>query len=135
MKEVLSSDKLLSGCMIGRVVNDNPWIMGRIDREFYGVQNPDISRKEIILVFFYFFTIQKYADYVEKETCTRFCPRVLINPILNLFTEEADGKIFSDFLAVSEREGKYKKDVKRLIEDAVQKYSEHNPTALNKIHD
>lgn len=126
MKEVLSEDKGLYGCMIGRVANENPWIIGDVDRIFYGVPNPGLSRKEVVL---------KYAEYIDKEIHGRYCTRVKINPVLNLFAEEKDGKLYSDFLAEGARNGKYDKDVKKLLEDAISMYSKHNLTALNKVYD
>ncbi len=50
MKEVLAPEKGLVGCMVGRITAENPWIVGGFDREFYGVPNPDLSRKDVILV-------------------------------------------------------------------------------------
>ncbi len=47
---MLAPDKGLAGCMIGRAAVENPWMVGRFDKEFYGTATPDFSRKDIILV-------------------------------------------------------------------------------------
>ncbi len=65
----------------------------------------------------------------------KFCNRVLLNPIMNMFVGETDSDLFAKFLADGEREEKYKSDIKLLMEDAVEMYSHHNPAALNKVHD
>eukprot|EP00826_Nyctotherus_ovalis_P010883 TRINITY_DN12842_c0_g1_i3.p4 TRINITY_DN12842_c0_g1~~TRINITY_DN12842_c0_g1_i3.p4 ORF type:complete len:127 (+),score=28.50 TRINITY_DN12842_c0_g1_i3:578-958(+) len=126
MKEVLSEDKGLYGCMVGRAANENPWILGAVDKEFYGVANPGLSRKEVVL---------KYAEYIDKEMHGRYCARVKINPVLNLFYAEDSADLYYNFLVEGARNGKYDNDVKQLLEDAISMYSEHNVTALNKIHD
>ncbi len=72
---------------------------------------------------------------MEKENDGRYCNRVLVNPILNMFAGEPDSKLFFDFLAEGERDEKYDGEMKKLIEDAVEMYSHHNPAALNKVHD
>jgi len=125
MKEVLSEEKGLYGCMVGRVANENPWILGAIDKKFYGVPNPGLSRKEVIL---------RYAEYLDKETHGKYCTRVKINPLLNLFYGEKDANLYYDFLIEGARNGKYDNDIKTLLEEVVAMYSEHNLTAINKIH-
>lgn len=88
--------------------------------------NPELSRKEVVL---------KYAEYIDKEIHGRYCARVKVNPVLNLFYGEDNADLYYNFLAEGARSGKYDSDVKQLLEDAISMYSEHNVTALNKIHD
>eukprot|EP00826_Nyctotherus_ovalis_P058899 TRINITY_DN8145_c0_g1_i1.p1 TRINITY_DN8145_c0_g1~~TRINITY_DN8145_c0_g1_i1.p1 ORF type:complete len:309 (-),score=70.88 TRINITY_DN8145_c0_g1_i1:61-987(-) len=121
MREVMGEEKKLAGCMIGRVAYDNPWIVGRIDREVYGDQGCDLSRKEIAL---------KYSEFVDKEAST--CNGILIKPLIFLFAGEKDSNKYRRFLAEGSREEKYKGNPKQLIEDAIEHFSQLNPSALNK---
>ena len=52
MKEVLAEDKKLAGCMFGRLAYNEPWIMGRIDKEIFGAPGCELSRKDVVLVRF-----------------------------------------------------------------------------------
>jgi len=126
MKEVLAEKNRLGGCMVGRAARDNPWLVGRFDKEFHGIPNPDLSRKEIIL---------NYADYLGKIEDNRYCNRVLINPVLNMFRSEKHNELYYNFLIEKEKSEKYINDIKLLLEDSIAMYSEHNLTALNAIHD
>eukprot|EP00826_Nyctotherus_ovalis_P034857 TRINITY_DN2940_c0_g1_i1.p3 TRINITY_DN2940_c0_g1~~TRINITY_DN2940_c0_g1_i1.p3 ORF type:complete len:127 (-),score=29.51 TRINITY_DN2940_c0_g1_i1:146-526(-) len=126
MKTVLAEENKLGGCMVGRAARDNPWLIGQFDKEFYGVANPGLSRKEVVL---------KYAEYIGKLEDNRYCNRVLINPILNLFYSEKNNELYYKFLIEGERSEKYGNDIEQLIEDSVVMYSEHNLAALNAVHD
>jgi len=121
MKEVMKKE--VAGCMIGRVAYNNPWIMGRIDKEIYGDKGCELSRKEVVL---------KYAEYIEKES--NVCNGILVKPLTFLFAGERDSNKYRRFLGEASREKKYKGNPRQLIEDAIELFGELNPTALNKTH-
>ena len=52
-----------------------------------------------------------------------------------MFAGEKNASGYRKFLAESAREEKYKGNVKRLIEDAVDLLAESNAAAVNKVHD
>eukprot|EP00826_Nyctotherus_ovalis_P001000 TRINITY_DN10102_c0_g1_i12.p1 TRINITY_DN10102_c0_g1~~TRINITY_DN10102_c0_g1_i12.p1 ORF type:complete len:267 (+),score=77.51 TRINITY_DN10102_c0_g1_i12:349-1149(+) len=124
MKEAVAEDRKLAGCMIGRVAYNDPWMMGRIDREMFGEKGCELSRREVLL---------KYAEAVEQKDGV--CNSVVVKPIMNLFTGEKDSNKYRRFLGTKVREEKYKGDAKLLIEDAVEVFTQCNPTAANKVHD
>ena len=123
MKEVMSEDKKLEGCMIGRLAYNDPWIMGKIDKEIYGQVGLDLSKREVIL---------KYAEYIGKEDV---CNSVAIKPLSFIFAGEKNSGVYRRFLADNVREVKYKNDPKLLIEDAIDIFSQFNATAANRTHD
>jgi hypothetical protein len=44
--------------MLGRISYEQSWFMGDLDRRFYGVANPGLSREEVLRV---------YAEYVDER--------------------------------------------------------------------
>ena len=104
----------LNGCMVGRATHENPWIMGDFDKVVYGVPNPGLSRKEVIL---------RYAEYLGKAKQGGHCNRVMINPIISLLHGEKDEEIYYNFLSEGERTEKYSNDLQKLLEDSVDRKS------------
>ena len=125
MKEVMSEDKKLVGCMIGRLAYNDPWIMGSIDKDIFGQPSLDLSKKEVVL---------KYADFIAKQQ-ENVCNSVAIKPLSFFFAGEKNSGLYRRFLADNSREPKYKGDAKLLIEDAFDFFSKQNPSAVNKTYD
>jgi len=128
MQEVLAPEHKLKGCMIGRLAYNDPWILGRIDHEIYGMSHFDLSKKEVIL---------KYAEFVEKEQKEdkMMCNSLLVKPLSFFFNGERDSNKYRRFLGDAAKDEKYKNNCRQLIEDALEILGQHNPTALNKTHD
>lgn len=40
----------VDGIMIGRTAHENPWIFSDFDRRYYGGENQNYNRKEILVV-------------------------------------------------------------------------------------
>lgn len=62
--DLMHSDRLhrkVKGVMIGRMVMKNPYLLRHIDKCFYGVPDPGLSRRQIV---------EKYVDYVEHFLAT-----------------------------------------------------------------
>lgn len=62
--DLMYSDRLhrkVKGVMIGRMVMKNPYLLRHIDKCFYGVPDPGLSRRQIV---------EKYVDYVEHFLAT-----------------------------------------------------------------
>eukprot|EP00830_Metopus_es_P006086 TRINITY_DN15796_c0_g1_i1.p1 TRINITY_DN15796_c0_g1~~TRINITY_DN15796_c0_g1_i1.p1 ORF type:complete len:287 (+),score=53.77 TRINITY_DN15796_c0_g1_i1:351-1211(+) len=126
IKEVLAPEKKLLGCMIGRLSYNDPWVVGRIDKEVYGCPKLDYSRKDILL---------KYAEYVEKEQASsKVTNSVLIKPISFLFSGEKESCKYRQFLGDGAKDEKYEKNARKLIEDALELYSGINLAAVMKTH-
>ena len=51
----------VKGVMIGRMVMKNPYLLRHIDKCFYGVPDPGLSRRQIV---------ERYVDYVEHFLAT-----------------------------------------------------------------
>lgn len=49
-KEILSPEKGLEGCMVGRIAYQGPWELAKVDREIYGCAEDSMNREEIIKV-------------------------------------------------------------------------------------
>lgn len=47
---ILSPEKGIHGCMIGRSAYESPWLFSDMDRRYYGKPNPGYSRREILQV-------------------------------------------------------------------------------------
>ena len=124
MKEVMAEENKLVGCMFGRLAYNNPWIIGRIDKEIFGDKGCELSRKEVLL---------KYGESIDKMNGV--CNRTILKPITYFFAGEKNSNQYRRFLGTKLREEKYKENAKLLIEDAVELFSQYNPTAANKVHD
>lgn len=75
------------GVMIGRAVVNNPFYWRNVDSLLYKAQDPGLNRREVL---------SKYADYcerIEREQGKKV-RRALLKPVLNMFTGEANGKVF-----------------------------------------
>ena len=62
--DLMHSERLhrkVKGVMIGRMVMRNPYLLRHIDKCFYGVPDPGLSRRQIV---------EKYVDYVDHFLAT-----------------------------------------------------------------
>jgi tRNA-dihydrouridine synthase A len=57
-RSILRDHPALAGVMIGRGATEYPWQFGDVDRSIFGVPNPGLSRREVLL---------RYAEYVREE--------------------------------------------------------------------
>lgn len=58
MAQIDEALQKVDGVMIGRSAYENPWMFSIFDNRYFGVENLNYSRREILL---------KYAEFVEEE--------------------------------------------------------------------
>jgi len=86
-KQLLNS---LDGVMIGREVYQNPWILSRVDEEFFGANASQRSRFDVI---------QEYIPYVQEQLRTGVPLQHMTRHILGLFHSVPGGKAFRRHLS------------------------------------
>lgn len=124
IEEFLTPDFGCMGVMVGRLAYENPWILSDIDRRFYGLPNPGLSRKEILQ------TWGAYSDREMKANDKLSFP-TMVKPIINLFHNEKNNAVYRRIL--SERDN-YKncKKFSELIDLVIEEYEKLNPSAMNQ---
>jgi tRNA-dihydrouridine synthase A len=110
--------------MIGRAAYQTPWLFSDMDRRYYGVANPGLSRKEIL------YEYADYADSLLDECPHRYSYAMLIKPIINMFTAERHQKIYRRMLSDSKH---YKQFdcFSDSVKSAVEVYEKMNPKGMN----
>jgi tRNA-dihydrouridine synthase A len=66
----------VDGVMIGREAYHNPYLLAEIDRVFYGMQHPVMSREELV---------EEYLRYMERELVVGVPLSLLSRPLIGLF--------------------------------------------------
>ncbi len=67
----------IKAVMIGRGVTDNPWVLARADERFFGTASPADSPAA---------AVRSYLGHVERSMLEGVPYRVLIRPLLGMFT-------------------------------------------------
>ncbi|KAM7454649.1 hypothetical protein BLSTO_04594 [Blastocystis sp. subtype 1] len=135
--DLMHSERLhrkVKGVMIGRMVMKNPYLLRHIDKCFYGVPDPGLSRRQIV---------EKYVDYVEHFLAThhKWKPNAteISRPLLTLFAGVRRGgsvfrKSLQDKLTVQKipfREAVFQS--LRCFDDAVlDEVDEFDPSEMDK---
>ena len=58
VKDVLTEQPILEGCMVGRLAYNTPWELTKVDRLLFGETKDSPNREELLL---------KYAEYCREE--------------------------------------------------------------------
>ena len=126
IEDILIEDNNLQGVMLGRLAQDNPWILSDIDRTFYGVDNPGLNRKEILEIY------AEYGDHViseKKKINWSINWSTLNKPIITLFTGETSSNVYRRFLSDSKLRQGYDK-YSDFINAAIAEFEIMNKEAL-----
>jgi len=91
--DALKPERGMTGVMIGRAAYQTPWLFSDMDRRYYGVKNPGLSRKEIL------YEYGHYADSLLDESPHRYSYAMLIKPIINMFAYEKSQKHYRRMLS------------------------------------
>lgn len=109
--------RTLDGVMIGREVYQNPWILDRVDEEFFGASPSQRTRFDIIA---------SYIPYVEEQLRGGASLQHMTRHILGLFHGVPGGKAFRRHLS----ENAFKKDSGvSVLEDALALVAGQNLTS------
>lgn len=97
----------LDGVMVGREVYQNPWILNRVDEEFFGAKTSALTRFDVI---------DAFIPYVEQQRKAGVPLQHMTRHILGLFHGVPGGKAFRRHLS----ENAFKKESGvAVLEDAV----------------
>ena len=117
IKTLMDAKQLLNtldGVMIGREVYQNPWILDRVDEEFFGEPASQRNRFDVI---------QRYIPYVQENLSAGVTLQHMTRHILGLFHGVPGGKAFRRHLS----ENAFKKGAGvAVLEDAVALVVGHN---------
>ena len=84
------ADGNVQGVMIGRAVVDNPWLLHEADSRFFGVVAPSASASQ---------AVRDWLPYVERSLAAGVPYRVLIKPLLGMFTGERGARAWRRHLS------------------------------------
>ena len=112
-KDLLNS---FDGVMLGRLIQNNPFLLRKVDDVFFNIKSQDKINEEIIL---------KYFDYIRpkigKESIFR-----LLSPILHIFFGVPNSKMFKSKI------NEYMKNSEiRLIENLLLSFIKNNRIFIN----
>lgn len=121
------NDGALTGCMIGRAAYEDIWHLADVDRKVYGVDNPGLSRKEVLL---------QYAEYGETQLAKdpKLNYNTLVKPIISLFALEKGASFYRRFLSDRINFVKNDKSFSKLINSFVTEFEKINSAALNACY-
>jgi tRNA-dihydrouridine synthase A len=110
----------VSGVMVGRAINDDPFHWVDVDRELYGEISEDVVTKASV--------IQDYAEYAGRIELVqgKRSRNFLIKPIMNLFRGDASGKLYRASLSTIVR------DQGMSVRDVILKSAEQTVLRNNK---
>ncbi|CAD8046816.1 unnamed protein product [Paramecium primaurelia] len=110
----------VDGVMIGRTAHENPWIFSDFDRRYYGGENQNYNRKEILLL---------YAEFVEEKRANgcKVSTQMCVKPIINLFNGEMNNKKYRQFLSNTDN---HKLGFRVMINQVIEHMQEWNQEAL-----
>jgi hypothetical protein len=94
-------ESVLDSVMVGRAAYNNAWLLADVDRRFFGVPNPGLSRRLVV---------QRYVDYCEalaagtgvppdERGLALYRPFEMLKPLIGLFHGEPGGGRFRATLA------------------------------------
>ena len=89
-----SPQAVLASCMIGRAAYGNPWMFADADRRFFGVPNPGLSRKEVLVKYLAYAEGLAEGLSEEERAWTANRPFSLAKPLISLFQGEPGGGRF-----------------------------------------
>lgn len=120
----LLENNSLKGCMIGRAAYEDIWHLADIDRRIYGVNNPGLSRKEVLL---------KYAEYCEFQMNNnpKLNYNTLVKPLISLFASEKGTTYYRRFLSDYSNYNKNNKSFVKLVHNLIEELENINPEALS----
>jgi tRNA-dihydrouridine synthase A len=75
----------VDGVMLGREVYHNPYILSKVDSEFYGVLNKKISREEVL---------EKLIIYIQEQNKKNIRTRSITRHLLGLYHSQPNSKKF-----------------------------------------
>ncbi|GAB5362665.1 hypothetical protein AAMO2058_000817100 [Amorphochlora amoebiformis] len=96
VKSLEEADEFLkagvAGVMVGREIINRPWYWGDVDRRLFGVENPRLSRREIL---------GNYSAYavVEMERDPRLGISTVLKPVQHLFVGERGARAYRRTIA------------------------------------
>jgi len=74
------------GVMMGRAASDHAWTFADVDRRIYGVENPPLTRRQVLL---------EYGAWAaEKLRNTRESKHTILKPVMSLFVGERGARLF-----------------------------------------
>ena len=123
--ELLNKGNLI-GCMVGRAAYEDIWHLSDVDRSIYGVANPGLSRKEVLL---------KYAEYADDMMAknAKLNYSTLVKPLISLFVGKKGTTFFRRFLSDKKNFEKNEKSFAKLMEKFVIEFEQINAHALNEV--
>lgn len=127
IEEILEEKNGLTGCMIGRAAYQDPWIFSDFDRRFYGEENLNLSRKEVLKIW------GEYCDQALEED-DRLNWTILIKPIIFLFKDEKKSNKYRQMLSDHQNQRRFEK-FSEFLDDVLEKYEELNGEAVNRKPD
>lgn len=95
--EAKSAMQGVDGVMLGRAVQDHPWLLTQVDEAFY--QQVSMPQTRLAVV-------EAYAHYVENQMLQGVPFRPLIAGLLNLYKNQPKGKLWRKALSDMAQEGK-----------------------------
>lgn len=124
IESILKPENKLIGCMVGRLAYENPWELKDVDRRFYGLENPGLSRREILLHW------AEYGNHVITQDPKTKYPS-LTKPIINLFLGEQYSGVYRRYIS-DRKNQKASKNFKEFIYTAIETLNKFNTTALDE---
>jgi tRNA-dihydrouridine synthase A len=91
----LTESGCLVGCMVGRQVYEDIWHIGKVDKEVFGMDPPNLSRKEILLRY------GKYCDHATKMN-PGLNPLTLVKPLNSIMNGVKGASNFRQYLSHKE---------------------------------
>lgn len=79
------------GVMIGRAVYDNPWLLARVDHDYYGEPDNTITPQTVI---------SRYSHYIEQQLTSGIRLNVMTRHLLGMFQGTPGAKNWRRYLSV-----------------------------------
>jgi tRNA-dihydrouridine synthase len=112
--------------MVGRASYENPWILGDVDRQLYGEDNPGRSRREVLTIWSHY----AYNKIVEEKANVA----TMNKPVIHLFNGETHGNKFKRYLSDAANYKKHDCHYPTLIAKAIELLDAHNSECLDRTY-
>jgi len=84
-EDAMAACATVDGVMVGREACSNPWLLSQVDQLYYGAEQDDRSRFDVVEAFY---------PYIEQKLAEGVSLGRLVKPLLGLFHAEAGGRVW-----------------------------------------